>query len=365
MSETVRPFYNPLLTYETNYQYGPFGYFLDAVDVELPKRPTSFLGFSVDIPFGIASGPLLNSKFIQAAWKHGYSIATYKTVRTEPIEAHPYPNIVRIDATEDHNIEPNELVYGSLDLSTFNVKRDGITNSFGVPSKVVNEWQADVNNCSKTMMKGNILIVSFMGTQQKRMNRDELIDDYANACDLTAQTDAPILEVNTSCPNVGKAGMICHDVSTLRGLLEAIHPFKKNKPLLVKLGYYSLDQQEKLEEVLTSVHRYAQGVVAINTIQARVVDYDGKQQLPGNTARIVSGVCGAPIRWAGLEMAERIVAYKMKKGWNDFVVVGVGGVVSPEDYFAYMKLDVDAVQSATGAMWNPKLAIEIREQMTA
>lgn len=365
MSETVQPFYNPLLTYETNYRYGPFGYFLDAVDVELPKQPTSFLGYSVDIPFGIASGPLLNSRFIQAAWNHGYSIATYKTVRTEPVEAHPYPNIVRIDATEDHIIEPNELVYGSLDLSTFNVRRDGITNSFGVPSKVADEWQTDVNDCLKTMKEGNILIVSFMGTQHNNMNRDELVDDYVKACRLTAEANAPILEVNTSCPNVGKAGMICHDVSMLGDLLEAIHPVKKNNPLLVKLGYYSLDQQEKLEDVLTSIHRYAQGVVAINTIQARVVDYDGKQQLPGNEARVVSGVCGAPIRWAGLEMAERIVAYKKKKGWKDFVVVGVGGVVSPEDYFTYMKLGVDAVQSATGAMWNPTLAIEIREQMTA
>src|SRR3989344_8890333 len=108
---------------------------------------------------------------------------------------------------------------------------------------------------------------------------------------------------------------------------------------------------------------YAEGVAAINTIQAKVVDEQGKQILPGSPVRLYSGICGSAIKWAGLEMAERIVTYKNQKGGKDFVVVGVGGVVEPADYFRYKDIGVTAVQSATGAMWRPELAKEIRDMI--
>jgi dihydroorotate dehydrogenase len=62
-------------------------------------------------------------------------------------------------------------------------------------------------------------------------------------------------------------------------------------------------------------------------------------------------------------MAERMVEYKKKKNWRDFTIVGVGGVTKPEDYQRYMNIGVNAVQSATGAMWNPNLAMEIRKNL--
>ncbi|MCR4264104.1 MAG: hypothetical protein NUV98_05315, partial [Candidatus Roizmanbacteria bacterium] len=123
----MQPFYNPLLSYEENYRFGPFGYFSLNKTLQPTKHKTSFLGYSLDVPFGIASGPLLNSRFVKAAWKHGFSLATYKTIRSSHVQAHPYPNIVRIDPTNDLKVEPNETVYGSLDLTTFNIERDGIT----------------------------------------------------------------------------------------------------------------------------------------------------------------------------------------------------------------------------------------------
>ena len=192
------------------------------------------------------------------------------------------------------------------------------------------------------------------------MIRDEYIDDFVRTEQLSVETGAKILEVNFSCPNVGKEGLICNDTDMSSALLEAMKPARGNVPLLVKIGYFPKDAQKELETLLDAIHRFANGVVAINTIQAKVVDKSGSQVLPGSSVRIMSGICGVSIRWAGLEMAERIVAYRKKKGWKDFTVVGVGGVVSTDDYFEYMKRGVDAVQSATGAMWNPNLANEIQ-----
>jgi dihydroorotate dehydrogenase len=43
----------------------------------------------------------------------------------------------------------------------------------------------------------------------------------------------------------------------------------------------------------------------------------------------------------------------------EFAIIGVGGMMSPEDYFAYREAGADAVQGATGPMWNHALAVEI------
>jgi len=51
-----------------------------------------------------------------------------------------------------------------------------------------------------------------------------------------------------------------------------------------------------------------------------------------------------------------------KFGYN-FTIIGVGGVVTPEDFKEYRKSGADIVMSATGAMWNPYLGIEIAQRL--
>jgi dihydroorotate dehydrogenase len=150
-------------------------------------------------------------------------------------------------------------------------------------------------------------------------------------------------------------------MSTSQDILEALHKAKGNTPLLVKIGYFGKQEKPQLDKLLKNIKKYADGVCAINTISAKVVNKKGEQILPGSPVRLSSGICGASIRWAGMEMAKYIVDYKTQKKWKDFVVIGVGGVVTPKDYFSYMKMGVNAVQSATGAMWKPSLAMDIRE----
>lgn len=47
----------------------------------------------------------------------------------------------------------------------------------------------------------------------------------------------------------------------------------------------------------------------------------------------------------------------------DYAIIGVGGVMTPDDYKEYKEKGADIVMSATGAMWNPFLAIEIKNKM--
>jgi len=125
------------------------------------------------------------------------------------------------------------------------------------------------------------------------------------------------------------------------------------------MGYFSFDQQQLLEEIVKEVLPLIAGISAINTIPAQVVDKQGKQALPGQ-GRLTAGICGAAIKWAGLDMVKRLNQIKQNLG-KDFAIIGVGGVITPEDFFEYRRAGADLVQSVTGAMWNPYLAKEIKE----
>jgi dihydroorotate dehydrogenase (NAD+) catalytic subunit len=89
-----------------------------------------------------------------------------------------------------------------------------------------------------------------------------------------------------------------------------------------------------------------------------VVTKKGEQALPGKN-RLKSGICGASIKWAGLDMVQRLKTIREKKEMK-FSIIGVGGVMVPEDYDEYRESGADLVQSATGAMWNPYLAQEVK-----
>lgn len=360
----MNAFYDATKSYEENYDNGPFGLFADpSFVVEIKKKSSSsFFGYAIDLPFGIPAGPLLNSRFMIAAWRAGFCVNTYKTVRSETYPCHPYPNVIPVKSSTN-DIHPQETVIGLPPTNDIDVEKEGVTNSFGVPSKPPEVWQRDVREAIDHMPSGRVCILSFMGLKKASMSRDAYIEDFVSAYRLSQETGAPICEVNLSCPNFGSEGLICHDLQMASDVLEALHGAKKNTPLLVKIGYFPSDRQNDLEALLDRIHTFADGVVAINTIPAVVLDEHGNQALPGSSVRRVSGICGVAIRWAGLETAERIVAVKQKHGWKDFVVVGVGGVVSPDDYIAYMKRGVDAVQSAVGAMWRPTLADEIQRMI--
>ncbi len=356
------PFYDPNKSYDDNYDQGPFGAFADGKVFEQAGEPFdyaqgeprfNFLGQKVYLPFGIPAGPLVNAKFCKAAFEKGFDICVYKTVRTAYFPCHPFPNILAVKLEGDLTLEKaQEKLIADNNYS----EPLSITNSFGVPSKDPSVWQEDVKQAISFAGKGQILVLSFMGTVRENQTPEEFVADYALAAKLSKETGAKILETNLSCPNIGNEGLVCYNLDMTEKVLAAIRQEIGETPLIVKVGYYQKD--EDLKRLVEIVGKYAQAIAAINTIQAEIADKNGNQALPGkNRAR--SGVCGAGIEWAGLDMVKRLVKIRDEAGAS-VKIIGVGGVMKVEDYFEYMKAEADAVMSATGAMWNPSLAQEIK-----
>jgi len=343
------PYYNPDKSYLENFNDGPFGAFADGEICENFGKPEfSFLGQKIFTPFGIPAGPLINGKFVKAALNKGFNIVTYKTVRSREFPAHAWPNIVPVNSQVNLTLDE-----ASKGLTTKEVFEEplSITNSFGVPSFNPDFWQKDLAAAVEYTQSGSVVIGAFQGTS---------IEDFVTTARLVKETGAKILEVNLSCPNEGAGSLLCYDAPKSKLVVDAIKNEIGNTPLIIKLAYFENELQ--LEKLITYVGRSCNAVAAINTIHSKVIYPNGEQALPGGTGRLHSGVGGSAIRWAGLDMVQRLSELKDKLKLN-FTIIGVGGLMNPTDYKTYINKGADAALSATGCMWNPYLAQEIKDSL--
>jgi len=354
MTKLQTPFYNPLKTYEENYTEGPFGAFADKKIFEQKGEPQyDYHGQKVYLPFGIPAGPLLNSKYVKATFEKGFDIAVYKTIRSDFYQTHPFPNILSVKIEGDLTLEK---LKGPLVAGTNFVPPIAITNSFNIPSRKPEIWQTDMKKALAYAGRGQVMVGSFVGTVREGQTHQAFIDDWALAAKLVLETGVKIIEADISCPNNGAEGLVCYDIPTTEEICKSVRKIIGNTPFILKIGYY--ENQEQLEKLAEIANEYADGIGAINTLPGIIVNEKGEQALPGKN-RAKGGVCGAPIKWAGVETVRKLNEIREKKNYK-FSLDGVGGVTAPQDYLEYKKAGADAVFSATGAMWNPLLAQEIK-----
>ena len=363
--------------YDENYDSGPFSNLAEddwkkidsyrkELDSKLPKR--KFLGYTVNSTLGIAAGPLLNHRFVNHYARLGFDMPVQKTVRSVLTKVHPFPNVLLINV--DHQLSENEI--GSRTVAKLDAKQENlsITNSFGMPSKSVEEWREDFKKVK--LGEGQLKLISVVGTPPSAKGKagcsscvssshsefQHLADDYAALAQLCFEGGAQAVEMNFSCPNVtGKEGQIYTNVDSAREICKAARAQVGNgKKLIVKLGFYK--DYGNLAAVLEAVTAYVDGVTAINTIPLEIVDEKGVQAMPGE-GRLRSGVCGFAIRDLAVRTVSNFAEVRKKLG-RDFAITGVGGITRPQDALEFYDAGADAVQIATGAMWDQLLGLKIK-----
>lgn len=351
------PFYDPNKSYEENFAEGPYGAFADGqVYLNEGEPQYDFFGHKVYSPFGIPAGPLINGAFVQGALDCGFDIVTYKTVRSAPYPCHPWPNILSVNVDGDLTLEKAEQ---GLIADTNYHEPLSITNSFGVPSQGPEFWQADLKKVLSNVRKGQIVVGAFQGTKNANGSVEEYINDYVVCARKLKEVGVQVMEVNFSCPNEGTNNLLCFDTDRSATIARAIKNEIGDIPLIVKIAYYKDEQAFK--NFVKEVGSIVDGISTINTIAAPVRDKDGHQALPGD-GRLRSGVCGYSIKWAGLDMVKRLKALRGELGYK-YTIIGVGGVTNAQDFMDYIEAGADVVMSATGAMWNPFLATEIKNNL--
>lgn len=361
MTNKVAVLYDPKKTFDDNFDNGPF-----PVDATKPKADSgeprfTFLGHKIYSPFGIPAGPLPSSQHVKYVFDQGFDVVCYKTQRSIPFDCNQFPNVLYLDIDGDLTLEKAAKPLLGLTETDKPTDKISITNSFGNPSRGPEFWVDDLKKAVSYAGKGQLLIMSVVGTIKEGFSPEDYYNDFADAAELAAGAGVQAIELNLSCPNVATEGVLCYSRDAVVAICKAAKERVGDIPLIAKFGYFSEGQQELLEQIMTDIDPYIAAISAINTISAPIVDKNGDQALPGPN-RLNSGVCGAGVKWAGLDMVKRLNTLRKDKGLN-YEIIGVGGVMSADDFAEYRAAGADVVQSATGAMWNPQLAQQIKASL--
>ena len=350
LARELHPTYDVTRSYEWNYRNGP-GFKGPYPPPRKGLPEISFLGFRLYSRLGVAAGPLLNSRWIKVNAKLGFDLLSYKTVRTRRRPSNPKPNCVFVDTcgplTDDRL---TETLRATTQQPT-SIRDISITNSFGVPSRNPAIWQEDVQRAKRYLNKGQVLIVSTMGSAEYYPDGPSFIQDFARSAALAREAGADIVELDLSCPNSNAAeGMVYLDPDLSGAISKAAKAELGAVPLLIKLGNFW--KRDRFESVIKANAPYVDGIAGINTVKMTVLDANGKPAIPD---RPQSGVCGAGIKHSALQFVHWLYETREKNRY-DFVIIGVGGIMTPDDIHEFLGIGIDAVEVATAAMWDPYLA---------
>jgi len=362
----------PSPSYEIKNRYNllmaPVGFEAEPPLLPLINRPTKIAGHRVDFPLGLPASVLAtNSKWIEFYARRGFDILTYKTVRTEYRDAHPWPNWVFLKDPKEMETPFNDPVIGFPDYWPEDASTLSMANSFGIPSLAPEGWQEDVQRARQVVREGHqVFIVSVVAS--KHDDETVTMEDFVKAALMAKAAGADIVELNYSCPNVqGDPVGDLYKFEISARISKAVKTALESTPLFVKIGYLP---KAELRKFIANNAQWIDGIVAINTITAKVVNEEGQITFPPNlslsptTDRETAGVSGWAIKARAQEVARNLVdlrEYVRRDFKKSLTILGLGGVLTAQDVYEYLDtIHVDAVESCTGAFLNPLLGLYAR-----
>ncbi len=182
----------------------------------------------------------------------------------------------------------------------------------------------------------------------------ESIEDYVGvARKLDGVPGIAGLELNISCPNVGKGGLqFAVDPEGARAVTAAVRR-ATDLPLLVKLSPNVTDVRPIAQAVEDGG---ADAISAINTLSGLAIDARTGRPLLGN---VYGGLSGPAIKPVGLRIVYEICQTVR------IPVVGIGGIASLADALDYFAVGAVAVQVGTAIFADPEVPVRIVEELRA
>ncbi len=180
------------------------------------------------------------------------------------------------------------------------------------------------------------------------------INEYVKLSKALDNAGVDAIELNVSCPNVKKGGMIFGtDKKALAGLIAKVRQSVNKAILITKLSPNVSNIQEfsRIAEDAGS-----DALSLINTIPAIAIDIETRKP---KLANITGGLSGPAIKPIAVRMVwEASKAVKIP-------VIGIGGIINAEDAIEFILAGATAIEVGTVNFVNPKATTEIIEGIEA
>jgi dihydroorotate dehydrogenase (NAD+) catalytic subunit len=260
---------------------------------------TEICGLTLKNPTVLASGILGNvgSSLLRCA-RAGAGALVTKSIGKHERQGHKNPTVIRI--------------------------QEGYLNAVGLANQGIAEFGDEVASAKEG---GVPVIGSIFGFS---------VREFVSVATTMEDYGVDAIELNLSCPNVGKAGAFFGTSEELT--YEVVKAVKDsvNVPVIAKLTANTGD----LVAIAKACERAeCDAVTAINTLKAMKIDLKAKMPILGHKIGGLSGPCIKPIGVASV--------YEIVKE-TGLPVMGCGGVTTGEDAVEYLMAGASAVQIGVG-----------------
>ncbi|MBN1159780.1 MAG: dihydroorotate oxidase [Candidatus Diapherotrites archaeon] len=166
-------------------------------------------------------------------------------------------------------------------------------------------------------------------------------DEYVALVKAFQNSDADLVEVNLSCPNIEGKSQVAYDFEQMEKILGRIENLG-NKPIGLKLpAYLDLAHHKKAAEII--LKHNVSFITCINSIgNTLVIDYEAAGPVIKTNGGL-GGLCGDYIK--PIALANVRVFYELLQ--DKIFIFGVGGIKSGTDAYEFLLAGADAVQVAT------------------
>lgn len=178
-------------------------------------------------------------------------------------------------------------------------------------------------------------------------------EDYVDAVEQLADTNADLLEINISCPNVKEGGIAFGQNPQMAEEITAAVKKVAKQPVIMKLSPNVTDITEMARAVEAGG---ADAVSLINTLTGMKIDVERRTFAVANKTGGLSGPAIKPV-------AVRMV-YQVANAIQ-LPIIGMGGICTAEDALEFLMVGASAVAVGTANFVNPYTTIEVIDGITA
>ncbi len=213
----------------------------------------------------------------------------------------------------------------------------GMLNSVGLQNKGIDYFEKNIY--PRIRKYDTHIIVNVNGNT---------VEDYTELSSRLNDLDAiPAIELNISCPNVKKGGMIFGtNPAAAREVIAAVRQ-AYSRTLIVKL---SPNVTDITEFARISEGEGADSVSLINTLVGMAIDV---RAMKPRLAAITGGLSGPAIRPVALRMV-----WQTAKAVS-IPVIGMGGIMNADDALEFIMAGATAVQVGTASFIEPLAALDV------
>lgn len=176
------------------------------------------------------------------------------------------------------------------------------------------------------------------------------VDEYAGlASRLDGTPGIAAIEINVSCPNVKKGGMVFGaDPAMTQAVVRAVRA-ATSLPIITKLT----PNVTSISEIAKAAEGAGSDIIScINTLAAMAVDVFSRRP---RLANVFGGLSGPAVKPVALRCVYEVTrAVKCP-------VIGIGGITNATDALEFLVVGAGAVQVGTANFINPAVSVEIIE----